>query len=110
MAPSISKAEYTSAGLQLVPEEKELTVCMPIDTAGFNEPPDKSAAANPPTVTHEPIARANMVVDFVFSEHATLSTTKTRSAVKMISPNAMGAQVSASQLPFFNEALGPAPQ
>ena len=48
---------------------------MPTDTAGFKDPPEMLPMAKPPTVTHEPIANPNMLVDLVLGDTAVARTT-----------------------------------
>merc|ERR1719262_1246789 len=57
---------------------------IPMDTAGFKEPPETDPMAYPPAVTQEAIARPNMSFDGSLTV-ATLRTTKQSTKVKMIS-------------------------
>ena len=57
---------------------------MPMETAGFNEPPEILPIAHPPTVTHMPIANPKYSVSGFFTV-ATESTTNARTNVKMSS-------------------------
>ncbi len=52
----------------------------PSDTAGFKDPPERAPIARPPTVTQDPIAKANISFEGFFVV-ATQSTTKLRTAV-----------------------------
>merc|ERR1719247_3609758 len=76
----ISTTEYTRQG-QNPPPPMMCEVEMPIETAGFKEPPETLPIAQPPTVTHIPMAKPKYS-DRAFLTVATERTTKASTNVK----------------------------
>merc|ERR1719378_7666 len=58
---------------------------IPMETAGFIDPPEMAPIAKPPTVTQEPIAKPKKFADFVFGFTATQRTTSTSTNVNSTS-------------------------